>query len=326
MDPSLIDVRRWMTRYIMSLFLGFGLAGNLISIYVFVRKDFLKNSCCLYLFAGAILNLLTVSWGISPAIYILDNTDPGTYSFIYCKLRLYTIHTPLMIGRTFMVLACVDRYALCSGSHRLRSFSQPKVAIRCIIATILIWPLLTIHIAILQNFSNSKCSMIGSYVLIYGIYASVASGICPPTLMSIFSVLAIRHRRELQTRLNTRRKGSKRDHALMVMLLSEVLVYVITTFLYPTITLYLAITSQQTKNPERVQIESFLNFLGGSFLVYLNPAAAFYVYLAVSHSFRKELKQAFIHRYRQITGRNNRVEPTGTQINDTRLVRRTTYI
>ena len=35
MDPaSLVDVRRWMTRYIMTGFLAFGLFGNLINVFL----------------------------------------------------------------------------------------------------------------------------------------------------------------------------------------------------------------------------------------------------------------------------------------------------
>jgi hypothetical protein len=90
MDISLVDVRRWMTRYIMSVFLVLGIVGNSINIYVFTRKAFLKNTCCLYLFAASILNLLTISWGIVPSLYNLDHIDPSTYLFLYCKLRLYT--------------------------------------------------------------------------------------------------------------------------------------------------------------------------------------------------------------------------------------------
>ena len=327
MEPSLIDVRRWMTRYIMSVFLVAGFLGNLFNIYVFTRKDFLKNSCCLYLFAASVLNLFTVSWGIAPSLYNLDNVDPSTYSFVYCKLRLYTTHTLLMIGRTLIVLACVDRFALCSGFLRLRVFRQPKTAIRCIIGTCLIWPILTVHIPIMQNFLGNRCAMTGAYILIYGLYSSMAAGLCPPVLMTVFSLLAIRYRRQLQTRLNTTRKVSKRDHAMMVMLMSEVVVYVISTSLYPTVTLYLAITNQYTKGTERVQIESFVNYLGGSFLIYLNPASAFFVYIIASQSFRKEVRHVVTYRHRLPIGQGAKVNPISSQTHyELRQRNRSTFI
>jgi hypothetical protein len=169
--------------------------------------------------------------------------------------------------------------------------------------------------------------MTGAYVLIYGLYSTLAAGLFPPVLMTVFSVLAVRYRRELQTRLNATRKVSKRDHAMMVMLMSEVVVYVISTSLYPAVTLYLAITNQQTKDAQRVQIESFVNYLGGSFLIYLNPASAFFVYIIASQSFRREVRHVLINRYRQLTGQMAKVDPISSLThNEVRQYNRNTCI
>jgi len=316
MGPTLTEVRIWMTEYIMSIFLALGVLGNLINVYIFARKNFRRNSCSMYLLAESFVNVFIVSWGIGPALYDLNYVDPSVYSFAYCKLRLYSIHTLLMIGRTFIVFACLDRYALCSQSVRLRSFCVPKIAIRVIIVVPLVWPVLTLHVLILENFYGNKCSMSGAYVLIYGIYSTIVAGIIPPLFMTILSVLTIRNRQRLRTRLSTTGVNNRRDQALIIMLSSEVIVYVTTTFLYPTNTLYGAITSGITKSTERQQIESFISFLGGSFLIYLNSASVFYVFFAVSKSFRKECKVAF----RSLIGikirQGDRVEPMATQANE----------
>jgi hypothetical protein len=314
MSPSLVDVQAWMTEYLMSTFLVLGVLGNIINIHMFTLKNFFRNSCCMYLLAASIINVFSISWGILPSLYVLDNTDPSTYSVTYCKLRPYTIHTLLMIGRSLIVFACADRYAMCARSVRLRSFCEPKSAIRIIIAHIFVWPLLTIHIAILQNYIGNKCFTSGPYILIYGVYVTIVAGTVPPVLMIIFSVLTIRYRRELRTRLNTARINNRRDDALTIMLLSQVVVYVITTSLYPAITLYRAITNGQTKSIESQQIETFVNFLGGSILVYLNPTSAFYVYFIASKNFRKECKTNFIRLYKRITRRRGRVEPRITHL------------
>jgi len=315
MGQYLVDVRIWMTQYIMSIFLALGILGNLMNIFIFSHKDFRRNSCSLYFLAASIVNVFTVAWGIAPSLYTLKNTDPSTYSYIYCKLRLYTIHTCLMMGRTLIVLACIDRYALCSESVRIRSFCQPKIAIRMIIATLLIWPILTLHVLILENLNGGQCGMTGAYVLIYGLYSTLVAGIIPPLLMTIFSILTIRHRRELRTRLAAtgRNRTSKRDQSLVVMLASEVIVYVVTTILYPTITLYRAIANGYPQSAESLQIEAFLGFLGGSFLIYLNSASVFYVYFIGSKSFRKECFMAI----RKIMRRTVRVEPMATQLHNT---------
>ncbi|UJR29052.1 hypothetical protein I4U23_010267 [Adineta vaga] len=291
----------------MSTFLAFGVFGNLINVYMFTRKDSLRNSCSLYLLAASVINILSIIWGICPSLYTLNNIDPATYSFIYCKLRLYTIHTLLMIGRSLMVFACFDRYALCSRSIRLRSFCVPKLAIRLIIAHIFIWPLLTLHIVFLQNFIQNRCYMPGLNDVIYAFYSVIVAGILPPLLMSIFSLLTMRYRLELLVRLNAVGVNTKRDNAFMIMLVSQVIIYVITTGLYPTMTLYRAVTDGQPKSSERQQIETFLTFIGGSLLIYLNPTSAFYIYFTVAKSFRKDCKFAFVRYYRRLVGQ--RVSP-----------------
>jgi hypothetical protein len=135
--------------------------------------------------------------------------------------------------------------------------------------------------------------------------------------MIIFSVLAIQHRRELRTRLNTTRVNNRRDDTLIIMLLSQVIVYVITTCLYPAITLYRAITNGQTKTSQSLQIETFVNFFSNTILVYLNPASAFYVYFTSSKSFRKECKTAFVRLYKKILRRRGQVAPGMPQTHTT---------
>lgn len=309
MSVSLEDIRFWMTEYIMTIFLGVGLLGNLLNMYMFLRKDFSKNSCCLYLAAASMMNLLTLIWGIGPTIYNLYQTDPSTYSYLFCKLRLYTIHTPLMIGRSLIVCACIDRYLLCSQSAALRSFCEPKMAQRIIIGNILIWPVITIHIPILQVFSNYRCFMSSSYVIIYGFYSTMAAGLLPPLLMTVFSILTIRHRHQLRSRVTTLTMHSRRNNTLIVMLSTQVIVYVTTTSLYPATTLYRALTNDYQKSLERLQIENFISFIGGSFLIYLNPASPFYVYLVASKQFRKDFQMILIHFFRQCIGRIVRIQP-----------------
>lgn len=316
MSASLADVRAWMTRYGMAVILVAGVLGNTMNIYMFTRKGSLRNSCCIYLLAASTVHVFTVSWGIFPSLYTLTYVNPSGYSFVYCKLRLYTIHTLLMIGRSFIVLACFDRYAVCSGSVRLRVFCEPKMALKIVIATVLIWPILTIHIPIFQNFTGTSCITTGAYVLVYGLYSTMVAGILPPLLMTIFSILTIYHRRNLRARLNTTRTNNKRNHTLVVMLSSEVIVYTVTTCLYPAITLYKAIINGQTQSTQSTQIINFVSFLGGAFFIYLNSALVFYVYFIVSKQFRKDFILAVTNIIRRITGRA-RVEPVTTNINDT---------
>jgi hypothetical protein len=68
------------------------------------------------------------------------------------------------------------------------------------------------------------------------------------------------------------------------------------------------ITNNLIKSEERQQIESFINYLTQSFLMYLNTALPFYIYILTSSSFRKNIIQ--IYTGKQI--RNNQT-PTAIQ-------------
>jgi hypothetical protein len=302
-----------MTRYLMSGYVSIGLLGNMINICILTRKNSLQNSCALYLLALSIANIFNLSLAVIPTIYALDHVDLTTYSSIYCRIRLYFVHTAIMVARTLLVVACIDRYALCSNQLRIRSFSTAKVAIRIIFGAILFWFCINTYIPFFQTLIGNTCGMVAPYSLIWAIYTVIIPGILPPTGMTIFGLLAVRNRRQLQTRLNTRRRASsRRDYTLLIMLLSEVLVYVITTILFPIITVYKAVTSGEIKSFERQQIESFISFLASPFLIYINPSSTFYVYILSSKNYRKECKQMFIDWYIRIIGRRNQIGTMAT--------------
>jgi hypothetical protein len=191
MPLSLPELSILMTRYGMSLFLVLGLLGNMFNILMFTRKEALRNPCSLYLLALSVINIFIVSWGMTPALYNLDHVGLSTYSYTYCKLRLYTIHTIIMMSRTLIVLACADRFALCSSSARIRSFSDRKVAIRLIILVPIVWPILTLHVPLGQVFNQNRCYMNNPYSLIYSLYAFMAAIIWQPVLFHLLSCVLL---------------------------------------------------------------------------------------------------------------------------------------
>ena len=155
--------------------------------------------------------------------------------------------------------------------------------------------------------------MYGAHSLIYAMYSTIVAGIVPPLLMAVLSIMTVRHRRELLARVNGTVVQTRRDNAFQIMLLCQVIVYVSTTGLYPSITLYRAVTDGIQKSTERQQIETFLNFLGGSFLIYLNPSSSFYIYFIATKTYRRDCKMAFLKLRRRICGKGSQIEPMVTQ-------------
>ena len=322
---SLTAIRLWLARYGMSLTLSFGLLGNMLNILMFVRKERIQNSCMWYLLTGFIINIVIISWGVVPSLYTLDYPNPATYSFLYCKLRHYMLHTVLMLGRSMTVLACFDRFALCTNLRQFHFINNVRVAKRLIISVLIMWPLLNIHLPINYHFTGNACTMVQSYRFFWAIYSVVVPGLLMPILMGVFGILAVLHRRKLQTRLNEERKGvRKRDYTLMMMLFAEVSVYIISTSPFPAFTLYQALSEGQMKTIDRQQIEAFVGFLATSFLIYINPSAGFYIYILASRSYRMELKCAFVRLSMRCTGRTTQVVP-GTMMNEVTIQQRTAY-
>jgi hypothetical protein len=285
----------------MSTYLVLGNIGNLVNIAIFCQKEHRKNSCSLSLLTASFVNIFIINYGIIPTLYSLDYLDPELYSVVFCKLRLYFLHSALMISRSLVVLACIDRFALSSSSPRVRSFCQPKVTLPVIFCIFIAWPLIALHIPILLTIQSGRCGTFGIYSLIYSSYSFLVAGLLPPALMVFFGFKAMRNLHAIHSRIqpnnnndNNNFRIKRRDYSLMVMLMWEVIVYLFSTIPYPVQTLDLAVTSNMMKSTLRLQIESFITFMAYSFLIYINSAAPFYIYVTTCRTFRHECKRLII--------------------------------
>jgi hypothetical protein len=74
------------------------------------------------------------------------------------------------------------------------------------------------------------------------------------------------------------------------MLLTQIIVYLVTTGLYPISLLYTALTQYIHKSSERIVIENLITFQTNNFLFYLNNVAPFFTYYFTSKTFRGKVK------------------------------------
>jgi hypothetical protein len=153
---------------------------------------------------------------------------------------------------------------------------------------------------------------------VYTFYLFVFFNLIPPTAMAIFGSLAYLNMRRLHSRVQPvqnviagNQRGRHRngriqryDRELLSMLLAEVIVYVVTTLLYPFILLETSITNLMAvdKSRQQIQIETFILFVA-SYLVTLNHAAPFYIYFLTSQAFCRDVKQLVNKSWRFITRR-----------------------
>ncbi|CAF0905549.1 unnamed protein product [Didymodactylos carnosus] len=299
-NPSILAAAQVQMTWFQIVFLVMGDIGNILNCMIFLQKSLRHNNCCQYFLACSITNLIILNTGIPTNIFSLTNTNPATYSLVYCKVRMYIIHSLLMVSRFYIVLACADRYALCSPNPRIRDFTRPKVARVLIPLTLFVFFLMPIHLPILMTIQQSKCIMPGLYNLLWSIYIMLLAGLFPLISMAVFGLLACRNIRYLRRRIqpsgvSQRIRIKNRDYQLMKMLFVEVIIYILTTLMYPSYAFYSALTLNASKGTQRIANEAFVSFLSGSFLLYINNCSTFYIYVFTSTTFRKELRSIAVN-------------------------------
>ncbi|CAF1215347.1 unnamed protein product [Adineta ricciae] len=312
---TLVLIQSAMNRYVLPIILGFGNMGNFGLIMVYVQKKFRTNTCAIYLIASSIFSLIGANWSIIPLVVALDYYDLVNKSLVFCRARGYIIQTCAQCFRYILVLRCADRYALSSTSVAVRAYSQRKFAFRGIAIVVIVWAILSAQLLIWESIENGKCGIYGLFGQIFAIYIIVFTSFLPLFLMIVFGSMLANNLRHLRTKVqpqgdnpivvnNNNPRLNKRDASLMRLVLVEVLIYVCCTFSFPIMQIYNQVTSSMnsSKSTQQKQIESFINFMIQSFLLYLNYSTTFYVYLLTSKAFRNEVKQLLMKYTRKIHG------------------------
>ncbi|UJR19173.1 hypothetical protein I4U23_022303 [Adineta vaga] len=312
--PSLVLIQKLLTYYVYPLIITFGCLGNLLNIFLLSKKVLRTTSCNNYFLASSCTNLVILSVGISTTMYIYDR--PWAISTIYCRTRSYLINVSQQISRYMIIMACFDRFALCSTNIYLRQFSRINIARYYVIPIIIIiWFIFPIYMLIFGTAINNTCTYLGIALLYNSIYGMTMVGFIPPFLMFIFSLLTfynlkIKQQRRQQghllafvsneARINENRKQQKKDQQVLSMLMIQVIVYISTTtlassyLLYSTLTTYLGVI----KSNQRISIETFISFIVNT-LNFTCPCLSFYLFYFVSRLYRKQMKLAFLTIRRQ---------------------------
>ena len=287
---ALASVQQAITRYVLPTILAFGNLGNLLTIAIYCQQRYRTNSCSIYLIAVSCFSLMGANWAIVPTVYALNHYDMVSNSIILCRIRGYIIHTSSMCFRYTLILVCADRYAFCSTRASIRAFSRPMIAYRSIVIVTIFWATVSVH---------GRCGVYGLYGQIFSFYIAVCTGLIPIFSMITFGLLLLKNlprSRLLVHPANSINQLNRRDVSFIKLVLIEIIIYIICTLTYPAMTIYIQVTSymQSSKSVERRQIESFINYITMSLLLYLNYNTTFYVHLMTSKTFRNEVKQLIL--------------------------------
>ena len=289
----------------MTTYFALGIFGCLCNCIVFFRQcQRNRTSCSVYLLAVSIFSILYLVWSVIPFFAALDHIDPQTQLIGYCKMRLYGSHSLGQIVRYLVVLACVDRFFITRTSARIRSWSSVRMALKLTIINCLVWMILSIHIPIFMDIRGGVCGMFDFYKFFYAIYLCILVSILPHTLMIVFGFLTVR---DLHQRHIANVQLRQKDHDLMRMVIVEVIVSLCTVMLYSANLLYSTATFFVVdKSAERLQIESFISFLG-NFIITAHGVAPFYIFMISSKPFRHDFKTIVMDWWYKYISRRSRI-------------------
>jgi hypothetical protein len=286
-----------------------GNIGNVLIVIVFSR--YRQNACSVYLICSAIMNDLYLIFSGFVQMFPFSYLDKTISAFVFCKTRYYLADVLLLIAKTMIILACIDRFMTTSSRATFRAVSTLKRAKWLVFFSFLFWPIVAVHTAVMITITNGQCGPFGIYSTIYTIYTIILIGLIPPIILSIFGYLTYHHMKQLRVRVQPIENGTingnipirRRDRELLIIVLSEVFVYIVTTSLYPLIILELMISQYVIPNKsfQYLEIEFFIINIA-VLLLCVNSAAPFYIYLMSSKSFQRDFKRLIINVYRKLTG------------------------
>ncbi|CAF4149804.1 unnamed protein product, partial [Adineta steineri] len=311
-SATLAFIQNQLNYYGFIIVLIFGVFGNVCIVILFSKRR--QNSCSLYLLCGAVMNSVNLIYNSPINIYSVYNWNLPLRFLVFCKLRFYISHAWSQSAKCFIILACIDRFILTSNGAHFRIFNRPLMQ-RCIIGGVLsFWHIFCIQLLITAMIVNGTCGLFGLYSIVYFAYYVIVISIILPTIMGVYGTLAFRNMRRLHTRVRPMGNSNnecpvvdrihRADRHLLIMTISEAVVCVVSTSIYPIVYMETALTGfiGINKSPERIQIENFMLNVG-SFLLYFNNAAPFYTYLLVSSAFRQHIKQYMMKLASPFTGR-----------------------
>ena len=285
----------------------FGIVGNVLIITLFINHR--QNACSIYILTLAIINCFYLTFLPLAQLILFSYDDQSMSALAYCKIRFYLTNVLGQIAKTMLILACVDRFMITNDRVSFRAFSTPRQAKFLIFFSVIFWFLIYIHVPIMITVVNGVCGMFGIYSTVFAVCNIIFVGLIPPLILGIFGYLTYRNMRQIHVRVQPIVNNTisvniamrRLDRDLLIVVISEVIVYVVTTTPYTLIILEMMISRFiiPTKTIEYLQIEAFV-FTIAFYLLFVNHAASFYIYLISSKSFRRDFKQLVINCYRKL--------------------------
>ena len=134
----------------------FGNAGSALNVLILMQRNYRQNSCSCYILASTIINLFLMNFVVLFRILLGFNIDPTKTSWFFCKFRALMAQVLTILSRTYILLACIDRWAMTSRSARRRAFTRLKVPKILIPSVAIFWIVFFLHGVFYQNIIQGE--------------------------------------------------------------------------------------------------------------------------------------------------------------------------
>ena len=325
---TMIAVENVINSYGYIVVLVLGSMGNLLVFILFIRQR--PNASVVYIINSATANLLYLLTYYALKVLLDANNDESIVSLLVCKLSSYIPNVLGPVARTILTLACIDRYMITSRRFALRALSTPKRSKYLVFFTYIFWMIGASHCLPAFIVYNGQCGPLIGYTRIYTLYALLTVGLIPLTVVGIFVCLVCRNMRTLHRRIQPINEGNghrnhilqRRDRDLLVLIIAEVIVYIITSALFPILLLELTISGyvMPIKSAYHRRTEFFIRNVS-FFLLYIYSAGPFYIYITSSAAFRQDFRKLVVMSYRRL--RRQPLDHPTIRLNQTRMRRET---
>ncbi|CAF1417174.1 unnamed protein product [Rotaria sordida] len=292
---DILRISQKYTRYISHIILIIGIIGNFLNIFVFTNfKAFRNNQCVLYFVTESISNICQLI--IYFAIYVLvtpNGIDSGNSILFWCKFRAMMIALCTVISFSTICFSACDQYLSTNLHFNIRKLSTIKLAQILIFTAIVISILHAIPFCIFLEIRASLCSVFNPIMSQYlsFFYYPILSGLLPIFIASLFSILAYRNvRRIVRRQIPIVRR--RLDRQLTAMVLIRVITFVILTSPYAIQRMYTYIAKIDPSNLFPYAINILVGGIISSFFN-LNYAISFYIFMASSSRFRRQINLPF---------------------------------
>ena len=309
-SPIIISLSTYVTgmyRFAGPILITVGTVSSVITIVLFVRKNFHQYPSSIYVVARNMSNLGFIYFAIFyETLAIGYNITPDESNLVYCRLSTFTALLFDVLSPFYLLLTLIDRQLSTSCEASTRARCTHRLAYMLSIGGFLFWALLHLHTPFFAEIVRTEGNFVycyfevGSYSTLMLAYTLAVKGLLAPVAFLILGwrmVDTYRKRCQLVSisSVSVVEKISSslvrtRDREIVIVLAKDIVVYILFSSISSIIFLYELITQHHVKDVARIQLEHYIRYMG-IFCVSVPFCVSFYTNMLLSKTFRREVKQ-----------------------------------